>query len=101
MTRAKVDMQFTFFVDANAGNAINSYCAWNRLERSGVLRQAVYKFLQAEAGSINANTNAGVRKALNLYTRNTPKEAKHKNKPKPAAQAGSKPIPLVELDWSE
>ena len=70
MTRAKVDMQFTFFVDANAGNAINSYCAWNRLQRSSVLRQAVYKFLQAEAGSINANTNANVRKALNLYTRN-------------------------------
>jgi hypothetical protein len=56
------------------------------------LRQAVYKFLQVEAGNINANTNADVRKALTLYTRNQPKEAKHKNKPKPAAQAGSKPI---------
>ena len=101
MSRVKVDMQFTFFVDANAGNAINSYCAWNRLQRSSVLRQAVNKFLQVEAGNINANTNADVRKALTLYTKNQPKEAKHKNKPKPAAQAGSKPIPLVELDWSE
>jgi len=34
------------------------------------LRQAVNKFLQVEAGNINANTNADVRKALTLYTKN-------------------------------
>lgn len=103
MSRAKVDMQFTFFVDATLGNAINSYCAWNRLKRSGVLRQALNKFLQTEASNINANTNTNVRDALLLYAvrTNKPKEVKHKNKPKPAAQAGSKPIPLVELDWSK
>ncbi len=69
--------QFTFWVDEPMQKRLNAYCALHGVNRSSVLRSAV-----------------------ELFFANQVAEALVGNTTKPAAQAGSTPIPLVELDWS-
>lgn len=77
MSRTPAESQITFWVDTATEKQLSAYCALWLVSKSDVMRKALELFINLQV-----------------------EEELAKNKPKPAARAGSKPVPLVELDWN-